>query len=140
MLFKLAQQLPLMGEDLGHGDRQREVSDAIDLWKPLPASRPRRPLDPERVARKRRQDEIGFECPDMDHFAVPLLDRRQGNEVTQDDEIRLLGEFAPRRVEKLGTRLGEAFRDRPRPILLLGPERAARMREKDLQLAHPPEC
>jgi hypothetical protein len=84
--------------------------------------------------------EIGFERPNVDHFAALLFHGGQRNETTQGGEVRLLGEFAPRRVEKIGAGLVEAFRDRPRSIVLLGPERAARMREQDLQLAHPPEC
>ena len=131
--FKLAQQRPLIGENLDHGDRQREIGDAVDLRKSLPASRFRRPLDFERIAGERRKIEVGLERPGVDDLAAFLLDRRKREELARGGQIRLLGEFSPRRGEQIGAGFGEALGDRPHPVVLLGPERPARMREQDFE-------
>ena len=49
-LLKLAQQRPLIGEYLHHGDRQLEIGDAVDLREASPPTRFRRPLDFEFIA------------------------------------------------------------------------------------------
>ncbi len=54
-------------------------------------------------------------------------------------EVRFFGEFAPSSGQKVGAGLGKTFRDRPRAVVLLGPERAARMGEQDFQCAFAPE-
>ena len=72
----------LRGVDLYLGLGGREEVRPIDLWKRLPLSRMRRPLEFEYVARLRDgYVRIRLDRPGVDRFATFLLRRAQIDEV-----------------------------------------------------------
>src|SRR5262249_6336766 len=84
---------------------------------------------------QRRGVEIAFESPGGDDLAPALNDLTQRKEIALRTGPGLLFEFALRRRERVLVFGIFPFRDRPGAQILLGPERAARMHEQDLDLA-----
>ena len=69
----------------------------------------------------------------MHELSALLVNRRQRVQLALCRQVRLLGEFAPRRGDEILARLDEALRDSPDSIVLFCPERPARMCYQDFQ-------
>jgi hypothetical protein len=105
---------------------------AIDLWKFLKLPRLRRPLHPEIGALNRRRVDIAIHCPDGNDFPTGLAHRYQRNSVAMNFKTCFFVKFPLGRLQRIGTFVIFALRNRPRSIILLGPERAARMNQQYL--------
>lgn len=93
----------------------------------------RRPLQPGEIASKLCGIAVSFEGPRTDYLCPTLPDRAKVDENTGSREAGLFLELADRGVEWRFSLYVLSFGDRPRSQILLCPERAARMDEKDFE-------
>jgi hypothetical protein len=116
-----------------------EPGQPIDFRKTLAPSRPRRPFHLKGIAGETRQIEIRLERPTQYGLAASLPYRPQRDHFTGGDKAGLLGEFAPRRRQRISVRIGHAFGDGPGAVVLLRPKRSAWMGEENLKPLGPAE-
>src|SRR5262249_4611931 len=126
--------LALRGENLPPGVGGRKPLRAVDFRKRRLAPALRRPFQLEPVRGQRRGIEIAFESPGGDDLAAGLDDLTERKEIALRTGPGLLFEFALGHRERVLAFGIFPFRDRPSAQVLLGPERAARMHEQNLDL------
>src|SRR5262245_45047988 len=115
---------------------RREPSGGIDFGKALLAAALRRPFELETIRREGRGIEIALDGEGRDHLLARLLyraeiEQRAGRKCAAE----LLGELALGRRKRIFVFAVFALRDRPGALVLVRPERTARMREQKLDPA-----
>ena len=133
-LLDFTQQRLLISKNFGHGERQREVGDPIDLGKALPQARSRRPLHLEHIAGEAGKIEVDFGGESVHGLAGLLVNRRKRDHRARDFEAGLFGKFAPCRGDKLFAGADQTFRYRPYALIFLCPEGTAGMPQQHFKL------
>src|SRR5262249_1951119 len=122
------------------GASEREPGCAVDLRELLPAAGARRPFHRKQVAPDGCRIAVGLDGPGVNDLAAGRLARREGDEVAAAGEAGLLGEFAPRRLQRVFVGAEFALGNRPGMRILPRPERTAGVDEEDFDPAvTPPE-
>src|SRR5262249_54958323 len=92
------------------------------------------PLHREQVAAKRCEIAVAFDRPGPHRLSSRLLEAAEIEECSYGAEAGLLFEFALSGGEWIFVALKDSLRDRPGAVVLLGPERPARMHQQELGL------